>query len=136
MPVFTSTTEAEKYIGDVFEDTFSIPEVREGMAKSGLTMKLVMSEPDAIIVCDMVNQKVYRGADATAVEPNVTLTWCADVANRFWQGKVNFPLALARGQIKLSGSKTKVLGLLPLAGPIQRRYVQKLTEEGRSDLLA
>ena len=136
MAVFTSTAEAEKYIGEVFEDSFTVPATRDTLVKSGLVMRINLSDPEGLVVCDMPNQKVYRGTDAAAVEPNVTLTMSSDTANKFWQGKVSLPLALARGTVKLSGSKVKVLGLLPAAKPIQRMYIEKLTKQGRNDLIA
>lgn len=36
-----------------------------------------------------------------------------DTANRFWQGKVNMTLAMAKGQVKAEGAIMKVLKLVP-----------------------
>ena len=66
----------------------------------------------------------------------MTLTLSADTANRFWQGKVGVPLAVARGQIKLSGAMPKLMGLLPHAKTRNSRYIETLTADGRTDLLA
>ena len=38
----------------------------------------------------------------------------ADTAHRFWLGKVNVTVALARGQMKAKGPVAKILKLVPL----------------------
>ena len=59
----------------------------------------------------------------------------ADTAHRFWLGKVNVTVALARGQMKAKGPVAKILKLVPLTKPIFPRYRAMLEESGRQDLL-
>ena len=42
------------------------------------------------------------------------MTMEADTAHRFWLGKVNVTVALARGQMKAKGPVAKILKLVPL----------------------
>jgi hypothetical protein len=42
---------------------------------------------------------------------------------------------VARGQIKLSGALPKLIALLPSANALNSRYIETLTEDGRTDLL-
>jgi hypothetical protein len=58
----------------------------------------------------------------------------ADTAHRFWLGKVNVTVALARGQIKAKGPVAKILRLVPLTKPVFPRYKAQLEAAGRSDL--
>jgi hypothetical protein len=60
----------------------------------------------------------------------------ADTAHRFWLGKVNVTVALARGQISARGPVAKILKLVPLVKPVQARYESQLEAAGRSDLSA
>ena len=62
----------------------------------------------------------------------MTLTLSADTANRFWQGKVGVPLAVARGQrLNSPGAMPKLLGLLPHAKTRNSRfYIETLTADG------
>ena len=69
------------------------------------------------------------------MEPEVTMSMEADTAHRFWLGKVNVTVALARGQITAKGPVAKVLKLVPLAKPIFPRYVAQLEAQGRQDLI-
>ena len=58
----------------------------------------------------------------------------ADTAHRFWLGKVNVTVALARGQMKAKGPVAKILKLVPLVKPVFPRYRQQLADAGRQDL--
>ena len=52
----------------------------------------------------------------------------ADTAHKFWLGKVNVTMALAKGQMKAKGPVAKILKLVPLVKPVFPRY-QKMLEE-------
>jgi putative sterol carrier protein len=69
------------------------------------------------------------------MEPEVVMTMDADTAHRFWLGKVNVTVALARGQMKAKGPVAKILKLVPLTKPIFPRYHKQLEDQGRQDLL-
>ena len=56
------------------------------------------------------------------------MTMDADTAHRFWLGKVNVTVALARGQMKAKGPVAKILKLVPLAKPVFPRYRAQLEE--------
>ena len=60
------------------------------------------------------------------------MTMDADTAHRFWLGKVNVTVALARGQMKAKGPVAKILKLVPLVKPVFPRYRQMLEEAGRA----
>ena len=62
------------------------------------------------------------------------MTMDADTAHRFWLGKVNVTVALARGQIKAKGPVAKILRLVPLTKPVFPRYKAQLQAADRSDL--
>jgi putative sterol carrier protein len=69
------------------------------------------------------------------MEPEVVMTMEADTAHRFWLGKVNVTVALARGQMKAKGPVAKILKLVPLTKPIFPRYRALLEQDGREDLI-
>jgi hypothetical protein len=59
----------------------------------------------------------------------------SEVANKYFQGKENVPLAIALGRIKARGSVPKALKLIPITKPIYEKYRQMLEEEGYEHLL-
>ena len=71
----------------------------------------------------------------TTMEPEIVMTMEADTAHKFWLGKVNVTVALARGQMKAKGPVAKILKLVPLVKPVFPRYRAMLEEADRKDLL-
>jgi hypothetical protein len=55
-------------------------------------------------------------------EPEVEMTMDSSVANRYFQGKENVAVALARRRIKSSGNVKKALALIPITKPVFARY--------------
>ncbi|HQR47233.1 MAG TPA: hypothetical protein PK598_14630 [Thermoanaerobaculia bacterium] len=77
------------------------------------------------------------GAGKGSWEPKVTLEMTADVANRYFQGKENIPLAVARGRIRIAdGDLRDVLDLLPIVLPFHPKWVRHLKSSGQLHLLA
>jgi len=69
-------------------------------------------------------------------EPVVSMTMTTDVANRYFQGKENIPLAVARKIIVIeTGDLARVLDLLPIVAPFHRKWVAILKAEGLTHLL-
>ena len=131
---FADTDEAAKYLGSVFRAGFDDPQIRAKLEASDLVLRMELSDPDLRMTVDMHTGDIVVGE--TGLEPNMTLTLSSDTANRFWQGKVGVPLAVARGQIKIDGALPKLLALLPSAKTLNARYIERLEADGRQDLLA
>src|SRR5205823_14180325 len=72
---------------------------------------------------------------ATDMDPEIVMVMDADTAHKFWLGKVNVTMALARGQMKAKGPVAKILKLVPLVKPVFPRYQKMLEEEKRDDLV-
>jgi len=62
-------------------------------------------------------------------EPEVQMTIDSEVANRYFQGKENVAVALARRRIKSSGNVKKALALIPITKPVFARYRAMLEED-------
>jgi len=130
---FTSTADAAKYLSSVFQVGFDDPDISPKLQKSGVVMRMELTEPEFSMTVDLVNHTIHTGEDGP--EPNMVLAMTAETANRFWQGKVSVPLAVGRGTIKITGALPKLIALLPTAKPIQQRYIETLRAQGRDDLL-
>ena len=66
--------------------------------------------------------------DATTVNDDETFV-------KFWQGKLNLMVAMAKGQVKSSGSTTKALKNLAKLPPVYKLFAESLKEIGRDDLV-
>lgn len=68
-------------------------------------------------------------------DPDVEMKMKSDVANKYFQGKENVPLAVASGRIRTKGNFAKALKLIPITKPIYPKYRRMLEEEGYEHLL-
>jgi hypothetical protein len=108
---FKDADEVYAYIGRLFEELAEDDELAPQFRKA-----------------NTIVQYRYR-------EPEVVMTMDADTAHRFWLGRVNVTVALARGQMKAKGPVAKILKLVPLVKPVFPRYRAILEQAGREDLL-
>ena len=136
MPYFKDDSEVYQYIGKLFEDLASDDELAPKFRKANTIVQYQYRNPESQITVRMV-----EGEDGdvdcgeTSMEPEVVMTMDADTAHKFWLGKVNVTVALARGQMKAKGPVAKILKLVPLVKPVFPHYRQMLEEKGRDDLM-
>ena len=71
----------------------------------------------------------WEWTDDVAWEPEVKMTMDSEVANRYFQGKENVAMAIARRRIKTSGNVKKALALIPITKPLYARYHDLLEAE-------
>lgn len=136
MPVFKDESEVYQFIGGIFEEALADPEIGPKFADSGVILKVTHTEPDSVFTVDMPSKKVLYGDDArNGPKPVVEMFMNADVAHRFWLGKVNISLALAKGQMRAKGPVPKILKLVPLTKSLFPRYKDSLVKAGRTDIL-
>ena len=136
MGYFKDEDEVYRFIGRLFEELIQDPDLGPRFQAANTTVQYQMREPESQITVDMRSEHPLRvDLGASDLEPEVVMTMEADTAHRFWLGKVNVTVALARGQIKAKGPVAKILRLVPLVKPSFPRYEQLLQEAGRQDLL-
>lgn len=100
MPSYTSNQDLFTFVGGIFEHAWADPELGPKFSATGAVLLVKCTDPDSEVVLDMPNQKAYPSVTEAPVAPNATLKMDTDTANRFWQGKVNMTLAMAKGQVK------------------------------------
>ena len=68
--------------------------------------------------------------------PDVVVAMTSEVANRYFQGKENVALALARKRMTVvEGDVGKALDLLPIVLPFHAKWVSRMKSDGLSHLL-
>jgi putative sterol carrier protein len=135
MSTFKSADEVYTYIGKMFELAVTDPAFIEATRDSDLVVKLAQTDPAATILIDFPGQKVTCGEAAVGAPSTVDLRMSSDDSHKFWLGKLNFTLAMAQRKVKMEGSRTKALKLLPLTKPLFAKYEQLLRDSGRDDLV-
>jgi hypothetical protein len=133
---FKDEADVYRFIGRLFQELVEDPHLGPRFHTSNTTVQYQMRDPDSQITVDMRSDQPMRvDLGPSDLDPEVVMMLDADTAHRFWLGKVNVTVALARGQIKAKGPVAKILRLVPLVKPVFPRYQQMLREAGREDLL-
>ncbi len=65
---------------------------------------------------------VWEWSDEVAWEPRVKMTMSSETANRYFQGKENLAIAIARRRIKAGGDVKAALAIIPITKPLFARY--------------
>jgi putative sterol carrier protein len=133
---FKDAQEVYDTIGKLFADLADDEELSPQFRKANTIVQYDYREPDSTITVRLKEDEpgeVVFGE--TKMEPEVVMSMEADTAHRFWLGRVNVTVALARGQIKAKGPVAKILKLVPLTKPIYPRYKALLEAQGRDDLV-
>jgi putative sterol carrier protein len=136
MPYFKDEQEVYQYIGQLFLDLAKDDELWPKFQRADTIVQYQFRNPES-----QITVRMQEDADAqvdlgpTELDPEVLMTMEADTAHKFWLGKVNVTVALARGQMKAKGPVAKILKLVPLVKPVFPRYKQMLTDAGREDLM-
>ena len=133
---FKDAQEVYDTIGKLFADLADDEELAPKFRKANTIVQYDYREPESTITIRMREGEPGEvDFGETEMEPEVVMSMEADTAHRFWLGKVNVTVALARGQIKASGPVAKILKLVPLTKPIFPRYKAQLEAQGRDDLV-
>jgi len=133
---FKDADEVYELIGKLFTDLAADEDLGPKFRKANTIVQYRYAHPDSTITVKMVDgEEAEVDFGETALEPEVVMTMEADTAHKFWLGKVNVTVALARGQMKAKGPVAKILKLVPLVKPVFPRYRAMLEERGRTDLV-
>jgi putative sterol carrier protein len=136
VPCFKDADEVYAYIGKLFEDLAEDDRLATKFSKANTIVQYQYRDPESTITVKLIDgEEGQVDCGATSMDAEVVMTMDADTAHRFWLGKVDVTVALARGQIKAKGPVAKILKLVPLVKPVFPRYRRLLKEAGREDLL-
>jgi putative sterol carrier protein len=136
MPYFKSDDEVYEHIGKLFQDLADDEELGPKFRKADTIVQYQYRNPESQITVKMKDgEEPQVDCGPSDLDPEVVMTMEADTAHKFWLGKVNVTVALARGQMKAKGPVAKILKLVPLVKPVFPRYREQLAAAGREDLV-
>jgi hypothetical protein len=126
MTIFKSETEFREVMDRTFalmrDDADMGPELREAdtpqrfeFSDLNLVVNIRAGGPDE-------PNLVWEWSDQVAWEPKVRMTMSSDTANRYFQGKENVAIAIARRRIKAGGDVKAALAIIPITKPLYTHY--------------
>ncbi|MFW9962533.1 MAG: SCP2 sterol-binding domain-containing protein [Candidatus Sifarchaeia archaeon] len=113
--------------------------IMEKLAKSQVVVRFDIEDPEVHMTINFrdpgPNGEIGTLTFDSNVEPEISVWSKSETTNKFWQGKLNTTVAMARGQVKLDGSVAKALGLLSKIKPLYDVYPEILKEMELDHLL-
>ncbi len=71
----------------------------------------------------------WEWTDDVDWSPKVKMAMSSETANKYFQGKENVPIAIARRRIKTSGDVKAALALIPITKPVYAQYRELVKAE-------
>src|SRR5258705_9792931 len=132
--MFQSAQEVYDTVGNFLAELTQEPDMRPKFVAADTSFIVRYSDPEATILvdctCDPPRVVNEPPADAGA---EINLAMSADDGHRFWLGKLNMTVALAKKQVRVSGPMSKMMKLLPAMRPGFPRYRAYLEANGYGD---
>ena len=145
MSLFRGKKEFQEVFDRLFDALSTDPEIGPRLREKKTPQRFVFSDMGLVLNVRFADERSAKkgrnlawvwGDAKRGADPVVSMTMTSEVANRYFQGRENIPLALARGTIVLeTGELGRVLDLLPIVAPFHRKWVALLKAEGRSHLV-
>lgn len=141
MAVFQDSQQFYDTVGELLRQAACDPGIGASVARAEVIIQFRCVDPPAQITLNAKDRPtqpdtyfdvIYGPSD---LAPDVVMAMSADLAHEFWQGRINLFSALARGQIRATGSVDKVLRLVPAAEPLFQRYLTLLRDRGLEHLI-
>ena len=139
MTKFESKEQFVEVFNKFWEKATAYDEIMEKLAKSQVVVRFDVEDPEVHMTINFRDPgpsgEIGTLTFDSEVEPEITVWSKSETTNKFWQGKLNTTVAMARGQVKLDGSVAKALGLLSKIKPLYAVYPEVLKEMGLDSMV-
>ncbi|MFH1887708.1 MAG: SCP2 sterol-binding domain-containing protein [Pseudomonadota bacterium] len=122
MALFKDAETFEKVLGGFFRLMADTPVIADKLLASKMIIRFKYSDPDLAILADCSGDKMKIVINDHDTKALVEMSMSAEIAHKFWFGKVNLTMALTRRQMVAKGPIPKVLKLLPAIKPSYAMY--------------
>jgi hypothetical protein len=126
MAEFSSAKEFREVMDRTFALMSDDPQMGPGLRDADTPQRFEFTDLDLV-----VNVRAGRPGEANLTwkwtddidwEPRVKMSMSSETANRYFQGKENVVIAIARRRIKASGDVKAALAIIPITKPLYARY--------------
>ncbi len=124
---FRSETEFRTVIDRVFSMMSEDPDMGPKLRDADVPQRFEFTDLDLVVNIRAAREGedgnlYWEWSDDVDWEPKVKMAMSSETANRYFQGKENVAVALARRRIKSGGDVKAALSLIPITKPIYARY--------------
>ena len=130
-------TDADEFV-EVMDRTFQMmsedPDMGPKLRDADVPQRFEFTDLDLIVNIraaddDEEGNLAWEWTDDVDWEPKVRMTMSSETANKYFQGKENVAMAIARRRIKTGGDVKAALALMPITKPIFERYRDMVSAE-------
>ncbi len=133
MTEFDSPKEFRRVMDRVFTLMSEDAEMGPALRDADVPQRFEFSDVDAVVNVRAGGEGeanlVWEWTDDVEWEPKVRMTMSSETANRYFQGKENVVVAIARRRIKTGGDVKAALALIPITKPVYAQYREVLAAE-------
>ena len=134
MSGFKSADECREVIGRAFELMSTDPDMGPKLRDAETPQRWEFPDLELVVNVTAADEGAdgalrWEWSDDVSWEPEVYMTMDSSIANRYFQGKENIAMAVARRRIKTSGNVKKALALVPVTKPVFAKYRAMVEKE-------
>jgi hypothetical protein len=122
--VFHSADEFRQVMDKTFGLMSDDPDMGPKLREADTPQRFEFPDLDLVVNVTAGDEENLRWdwTDDVPWEPEVEMTMDSEIANRYFQGKENIAIALARRRIRSKGNTKKALALVPVTKPVFAQY--------------
>ncbi|MFC1706836.1 pyruvate dehydrogenase complex E1 component subunit beta [Planctomycetota bacterium] len=136
MNCFQDTDHLYQVLDALFQRLATEETLAQELVSGNLVLRFCYHDPEGQVTMDLRQAPITWKFGETELEPELTMIQSADVAHRFWLGRLSIPRAIATRQVVSRGPVRKALKLLPALKPAYSLYPQVLRDLGYEELAA
>ena len=131
---FSSPAEVREVMDRVFALMDEDPEMGPRLKAADVPQRFEFTDVDMVVNIRAAGAGEdgnlhWEWTDDVDWEPKVRMAMSSETANRYFQGKENVAMAIARRRIKAGGDVKAALSLIPVTKPVYARYTALLDAE-------
>ena len=123
---FRSPQEFREVMGRIFTMMTDDPDMGPKLRAADTPQRFEFEDVDLVVNIRAGAQGeenlVWVWTDDVDWEPKVRMKMSSETANKYFQGKENVAIAIARRRIKTGGDVKAALALIPITKPVYERY--------------
>jgi hypothetical protein len=131
---FDSPAEFRSVIDQIFAMMDEDPEMGPKLRDADVPQRFEFTDLDLVVNIRAAEPAEggnlhWEWSDDVDWDPRVRMSMSSETANRYFQGKENIAVAIARRRIKSGGDVKAALSLIPITKPVYARYRELVERE-------
>ncbi|MEA2340329.1 MAG: hypothetical protein QOG11_406 [Solirubrobacteraceae bacterium] len=133
-PEFSSPQEFREVMDAIFTLMDQDPDMGPKLRDADVPQRFEFSDLDLVVNVRAADPEEdgnlhWEWSDDVDWDPKVRMTMSSATANRYFQGKENVAMAIARRRIKTGGDVKAALALIPITKPIYAQFTDLVDEQ-------